>query len=425
MRIFINTFGSRGDVQPYVALGKAFKAKGHTVMVCTSTRFESFVVENDLVFAPITNEAFTLLDVDQTLLENSVGLIGMAKTMIKTMKLAKPINRQMILDAWNAAQEFVPELVLSHPKALGAVSIAEKFNAPIVMISLIPMMAPTADFPLIGLPDLKLGSWYNKQTYELVLMGYNAFMKDLDDIRINEMKLPKLQKRTGVIAKGDGTPIPIVHPVSPAVIPQPSDWPEFYSLSGYIYMDHSNEWEPPEALLQFIDKDEPPVYFGFGSMSSSNSKRLSSIIIHALEKVNKRAIIATGWGALDTADLPDTVFPIDHAPHDWLFPRMSAVVHHGGAGTTAAGLRAGKPTVICSFMGDQPFWGKRVYELGTGPKPIAQKKITVEKLTNALKFATCDKLMHNKAENLGKQIRSEDGLSNTVCQIETFAERRQ
>jgi sterol 3beta-glucosyltransferase len=418
MKIFINTFGSRGDVQPYIILGKALKEQNHQVMICTGSRFESLVTENGMEYGYITDDAFELLDADKTLLEDTMGILGVAKTTIKTMKIAKPINRKMIFNAWEAAKEFEPELVIYHPKALGAVSIAEKFKVPAVMISLIPMMAPTSEFPVIGMPNLNLGGWYNKLTYKLVILGYNTYMKDLNDIRIDEMGLQKLPKGTGIIAKADGTPVPIMHAISPRVLPPPQDWPDYYTMTGYIFQDNAEKWTPPAELQAFLEKGDPPVYVGFGSMSGSNPQRLTNIVVEALQQTRVRGIIATGWGGLDAANLPETIFKLEQAPHDWLFPRVTAVVHHGGAGTTAAGLRAGRPTIICPFMGDQPFWGKRVNELGIGPEPIPQKKLTVEKLAAALQAVTTNSSMREKAAVLGKQIRAEDGLANAVNIIE-------
>ena len=149
--------------------------------------------------------------------------------------------------------------------------------------------------------------------------------------------------------------------------------------------------------------------------------RLAGIVIAALEKTGLRGVIATGWGGLKAGALPDTVFKIEHTPHDWLFPRMSAVVHHGGAGTTAAGLRAGKPTVIVPFFADQPFWGRRVHEIGAGPKPIFQKKLNTEMLAEALREVTTNQDMISTAADIGRKIKSEDGVKTAIALIEDLA----
>ncbi|NEO00729.1 MAG: glycosyltransferase family 1 protein, partial [Moorea sp. SIO3I7] len=168
-----------------------------------------------------------------------------------------------------------------------------------------------------------------------------------------------------------------------------------------------------------LDAGNPPVYVGFGSMAGRDPQRLTEIVIEGLQQANVRGIIATGWGGLAVDDLPDSIFKIDSAPHDWLFPRMAAVVHHGGAGTTAAGLRAGRPTIICPFFVDQPFWGDRVHALGVGSKPIPQKTLTAEKLATAIREVTTNQTIRQNAEALGKQIRDEDGIANAIAIIES------
>jgi sterol 3beta-glucosyltransferase len=171
-------------------------------------------------------------------------------------------------------------------------------------------------------------------------------------------------------------------------------------------------------LQAFLEAGDPPVYVGFGSMVNRNPQRLAMLVVAALQQAKVRGIVATGWGGLQADKLPDTIFKLEQAPHDWLFPRMAAVVHHGGAGTTAAGLRAGKPTLICPFMGDQPFWGSRVQALGVGPAAIPQKKLSAASLAEALRTVTSDGAMGEKARQLGEQIRQEDGVANAIALLE-------
>jgi len=424
MKVFINTFGSRGDVQPYIILGMALKNKGHQVMVCTGNRFKEDVTTKGLEYGYITNEAFELLDADKTILEDSIGIFGVLKTSIKLIKKAKPINRKMIVNSWEAANHYEPDVVLYHPKALGAVSIAEKFKIPAILISLVPMLAATTEFPVIGMPKLRLGSWYNRLTYKLITVGYSSYIKDLNDIRISEMGLRKLPKKTGITTTSNGTPVPNIHAISPHVIPRPHDWPAMYTMDGYIAEDKPEEGPPPVELQEFLAAGAPPVYIGFGSMSGSNSKRLTDTVIRALKKANVRGIIASGWGGLRTTDLPETILGIEDAPHAWLFLQVSAVVHHGGAGTTAAGLRAGCPTIICPFMGDQPFWGDQVVRLGVGLKMPSQKKLTVEKLSEAIHTVITDKTIQESAALLGEKLQTEDGTANIICTIESIIAKR-
>ena len=217
-----------------------------------------------------------------------------------------------------------------------------------------------------------------------------------------------------------GEQIPILHAYSQHVAPAPTDWPEGVTATGYWFLDRVDTWRPPDELQDFLDRGSPPVYIGFGSMAGREPERLTRVVIDALQQANVRGIIATGWGGLTADDLPETMLKIDTAPHDWLFPRMAAVVHHGGAGTTAAGLRAGCPTVVSPFFGDQPFWGRRVYELGVGSQPIPQKKLTAPKLAAAIREVTTNPAIRQNAEVFGEQICSEDGVGVAIALIESI-----
>jgi sterol 3beta-glucosyltransferase len=166
--------------------------------------------------------------------------------------------------------------------------------------------------------------------------------------------------------------------------------------------------------MAFLDGGPPPVYIGFGSMGGRNPEQAGAIALEALAQSGQRGIVASGWGGIKTSDVPANVHLISAIPHRWLFPRMAAVVHHGGAGTTAAGLAAGVPNIIVPFMGDQPFWGKRVADLGVGPAPIARKQLTTQRLAEAIKQATSDAVMRQRAHDLGQKICAEDGVANAV-----------
>jgi sterol 3beta-glucosyltransferase len=157
-------------------------------------------------------------------------------------------------------------------------------------------------------------------------------------------------------------------------------------------------------------------------MASKDATRVTTLVVEVLQQAGQRGVLATGYGGLAAQNLPDTVYALDAAPHDWLFPQMAAVVHHGGAGTTAAGLRAGTPNVICPFFGDQPFWGGRVAALGVGPQPIPQRRLTPERLAQAIRTAVSDAALRRRAAALGATLRQEDGVSQAVEQVHAFVE---
>lgn len=421
MNILIITLGSRGDVQPYVALGKGLQAAGHIVTVCTSSGFEPFITRHGLNYGYMSNDLLELMDSveGRDVIENAAGPFGMLKTMIRLMKESQMVNKRLAEDTWETAQAVQPDLIIYHAKALGGPHVAEKLGVPVILAMPVPLV-PTGDFPAIGLPDLKLGRGYNRFSYKLMQQGYSAYNSVVNAFRQDTLGLDKMRNAAGATHMADGKPIPVLHAISAHVLPRPNDWPDHVYLSGYWFLDESNAWEPSAELAAFLDAGDPPVYVGFGSMAGRSPEKLARTVIAALQKAHVRGIIASGWGGLSARDLPDTIFQIDQAPHDWLFPRMAAVVHHGGAGTTAAGLRAGRPTVICPFIADQPFWGRRVRALGVGSEPIPHKKLTSENLAAAIREVTTDPAIRQKAEALGEKIRQEDGIASTVALIESM-----
>ena len=217
----------------------------------------------------------------------------------------------------------------------------------------------------------------------------------------------------------DGHPIPALHGFSRHIIPRPEDWPETAIVTGYWFLNQAEHWNPPRSLTEFLSRGELPVYFGFGSIFGRDPKRVTQIILEAVRRTGVRAILARGWGGLEPSDSAqsESVMFIEAAPHGWLFPQVNAVVHHGGCGTTHAGLLAGKPSIICPFFGDQPFWGRHIERLRVGPSPIPQKQLTVESLCHAIDTVMNDSAMRENAAVVGRRLSKENGTSNAVAFI--------
>jgi UDP:flavonoid glycosyltransferase YjiC (YdhE family) len=207
------------------------------------------------------------------------------------------------------------------------------------------------------------------------------------------------------------------------VISKPSDWHNTH-VTGYWFLDAAPDWTPPSDLVDFLQAGSPPVYIGFGSMGNRNPEETADLVLQALAKTGQRAIMLSGWSGMRKENLPDSAYLIDSIPHSWLFPRVAAVVHHGGAGTTAAGLRAGVPTVIIPFFGDQGFWGQQVADLGVGTEPIPRKQLTAQRLAQAIQTAVTDQMMRQRAAALGAKIREEDGIASAVAVIQEIANLR-
>ncbi|MBW8639786.1 glycosyltransferase [Hoeflea sp. WL0058] len=419
MKIFIASIGTRGDVQPYVALGKGLQAAGHTVTLATCERFRGFVEGHGLRYGYVNDEIMQLIDSDlgRELMEDTNGLLRVVAANFRLMRQVGPMQERLLDDTWKAALKADPDLILFHPKAILGPAMAEKLGIPAVLASPIPFIVPTGDFPCVGFPALPLGRAYNRLTYGLV----NFIMRLIAGRYVKKWRkqsgTPAKRRNLDLLHDPEGNIAPALFGYSNHVIPRPSDWPDNVVATGYWFLDTEEEWRPPADLLDFLAAGEPPIYVGFGSMSGRRPERKARMIVEALIKSGHRGILARGWGGLDATDLPDTIMAIDEAPHDWLFPRMAAVVHHGGAGTTAAGLRAGRPTLICPFFADQPFWGRKVNRIGAGPEPIWQKKMTVDRLTVAFDRLVNDQAMRKRAEEIGALIRTEDGIGNAVTFI--------
>ncbi|MGB1289009.1 MAG: glycosyltransferase, partial [Aggregatilineales bacterium] len=420
------TLGSRGDVQPFVALGRGLKAKGHTVTIATSASFEGFITGHGLEYGYLSNDLLDLMDTQEGrgAMEDTNGIFGTINTMRKLSQEGNRINRKLLGESWDAAQKVQPDLIIFHPKAFAAPHIAEKFNVPAIVAVMQPMLVSTTEMPPIGIPPMNLGGWYNKMGYGLIKMGYSAYKGMVNTYREETLGLGKLPGGTDIINATPGQKTSVMHAFSQHILPEPSDWDDHATVTGYWFLDAQDDWQPPDDLRDFLDAGDAPVYIGFGSMAGRDPERLTRTIIDAIKQAGVRAILASGWGGLAVDVLPESIFTIKRAPHDWLFQNVVAVVHHGGAGTTAAGLRAGRPTVICSFFGDQPFWGQQVHKMGVGTKHIPQKKLTTDNLAAAITESTQNQTMIASAKTLGEKIRAEDGIANAIAFIEKIAVRQ-
>jgi sterol 3beta-glucosyltransferase len=400
----ILTVGSRGDVQPYIALGLGLQQAGYQVRLATEAGFEGLVRGYGLDCAPLRAEFIRLAQTTQ-----GKAAIAGKQNPFNLMKQVMPMLRRMMDDAWKVACD--SDAIIYHPKALAGYHIAEKLSIPGFLAMMLPAYSRTGAFanPVFGAQNF--GSWLNRLTYDgfrkASLISYRGM---INTWRKETLGLPPFKEETTL----QGKPVPKIYAYSRHVVPIPNDWDESTLVSGYWFLPTSSDWQPPADLLAFLQEGTPPIYVGFGSMPSEDAERTTNIVLEAVRRTGQRVILAAGWGGLQASTLPVTAYLLNSAPHDWLFPRCLAVVHHGGAGTTAAGLRAGKPTLICPFFGDQPFWGQRVFELGVGPRPIPQKKLSIENLTQAISIATTDEKMGQCADVLGEKIRAEDGIEQAI-----------
>ncbi len=419
MKILIATIGTRGDVQPYIALGRALMAAGHEITVCTCAHFEPFVRAYGLDYAYVNNDFIDFMHSPEgkIILGNAGNLWKTLATLAPMISKLGNLQERQMKDVWAASKGAAPDLILYHPKALGAPDFAEKLGVPCMLAFWLPIYVPTTRFPAMGFPALPLGPGYHWLTYQLIRIILLTMSKSVRKWRIQNglnPRSPGLRMRLP-----DGRPIPTLHGFSQHIIPRPEDWPETATVTGYWFLDQAEHWHPSRALSDFLSRGEPPVYFGFGSIFGRNPKMVTQIVLEAIRRTGVRAILARGWGGLEPTDSArsESIMFIQAAPHRWLFPQVHAVVHHGGCGTTAAGLLAGKPCIICPFFGDQPFWGRHVERLGVGPSPIPQSKLTVDRLCRAIDIVMNDATMRENAAALGRRLRMEDGTSRALSFI--------
>ena len=414
MRIAIIALGTRGDVQPYIALGKGLKAAGHDLRLITHENFGGLVNDHGLEFWSVKGDVQAVMETPEMrdLLEKGNFLAITAHTAAASQQAAIDWAR----DGFTACQGM--DLIIAGVGGLYvALSLAEKLQILFLQAYIFPF-TPTKAFPAILLPQSisKLGGTVNWLSHHLFRqMMWQGFQKADRLARKQVLNLPPLPF-WGPYNLAALRRYPTLYGFSSAVIPQPSDWTNT-QLTGYWFLDEAIDWTPPAALRAFLENGTKPVYIGFGSMGSRNPEATANLVLQALERSGQRGILLSGWGGLSQANLPDTVCMVKSVPHSWLFPRVAAVVHHGGAGTMAAGLRAGIPSIIIPFFGDQLFWGQLVHKLGVGTAPIPRKQLTIELLAQAIDRATTDPTMIQQATNLGAKIQAEDGIANAVAVI--------
>lgn len=409
-RITIFGAGSQGDIQPCIRLGKGLQGAGLQVLLAAPQNFAGSIQAEGLPFHPLHGDVQQIMasETGQEFMDK--GDTNPIRSILAMRKMLGPIAIQMAEDVLEACRDADALITLAVFAPFGK-TVAEIRGIPLLLLEPTPVL-PTGDFPAPGFPIQKnMGRLLNRFSgfamLEVIWQWYRPF--------VNEFRGRfGLRRSSGSDFHHILVSTPLLGAYSPSVIPHPQDWSDNVHITGYWFQDSQSTWKPSAELENFLAQGEPPVYVGFGSMAGRNPEHFARIVIEALEGSGERGVIATGWGGMNVMKVPKNVFVLDSAPHGWLFPRMSAVVHHGGAGTTAEGLRAGKPTVVVPFIVDQLFWGKRVQALGAGSKPIPAKGLTAAKLAEAIQGAVSDAEIRRRAESIGKVIRSEDGVGNAV-----------
>jgi UDP:flavonoid glycosyltransferase YjiC (YdhE family) len=440
LNIVIQIVGSRGDVQPFVALGQVLKNKyNHRVRIATHPTFKQFVIENGLEFFSIGGDPAELM---AFMVKNPGLMPGMDSLKSGDVGKRRKGIYEIVTGCWRSTIEagdgtgaqvsddthsfdsnvsfgvdptlnpFVADAIIANPPSFAHVHIAEKLGIPLHLMFTMPWSPTQAiPHPLANIVSSNTdANMANFVTYALVdMLTWQGLGDVINRFRERSLGLEpvSIMWAPGMVSR---LRIPWTYCWSPALIPKPADWGDYIDISGFYFLNLSTNYTPAKDLADFLAAGPPPVYIGFGSIVVDDPNAMTKMIFEAIKKTGQRALVSKGWGGLgaDQLGIPEGVFMLGNCPHDWLFQHVSCVVHHGGAGTTAAGILAGRPTVVVPFFGDQPFWGSMTYRAGAGPKPVPYKVLTADKLAESILEALKPESLQ-RANELSMKIKSEKG----------------
>ncbi|KAG0151620.1 hypothetical protein CROQUDRAFT_56856 [Cronartium quercuum f. sp. fusiforme G11] len=406
LRVVCMTIGSRGDVQPYISLAKQLQKDGHTVTIASHPEYRSWVESFGILYKDVGGDPGALMKLS---VEHSFFSAGFFKEGLGHFR--KWLD-DLFNEAWLACKESDAELLIESPSTFSGIHIAEALRIPYFRAFTMTWTS-TSTYPQAFAATVDLGPHYNLVSYMLFdNLIWRAMAGQVNRWRKHTLGIPPTS-----LEKMQPYKVPFLYNFSSAVVPKPLDWRDHISVTGYWFLDQSHgDYKAPEDLTTFIAKARsdgvPLIYVGFGSVTVPDAAAVTKAIYGAVVAAGVRAVVAKGWServSLETAEaveVPPEVFVLQSVPHDWLFPQLDAVCHHGGAGTTGISLRFGLPTLIHPFFGDQMFWADRVTRLGAG---MRVESLSMSCLAGAFGKATKDRVMKEKAGQVGERIRAEDG----------------
>ncbi|PKA58343.1 Sterol 3-beta-glucosyltransferase UGT80B1 [Apostasia shenzhenica] len=411
LKIVMLVVGTRGDVQPFIAFAKRLQEFGHHVRLATHVNFRNFVLSAGVEFYPLGGDPRIMAG--YMVRNKGLLLFGPTEISIQRKQLKEIINS--LLPACtepdiNTGASFRAQALIANPPAYGHVHVAEALCVPLHIFFTMPW-TPTSEFPH-PMARVSQSAAYRLSYLMVDLIVWWGIRGFINDFRKKKLKLSPIAYFSTYC--GSISHLPTGYLWSSYLVPKPSDWGPLVDVVGFCFLNLGTKYQPSKEFVQWLQQGPKPIYIGFGSMPIADAKKTTSIILEALQETGQRGIIGRGWGDLGIIpEVPSELFLIEDCPHDWLFPRCTAVIHHGGAGTTAAGLRAGCPTTVIPFFGDQFFWGERIHARGVGPEPIPMSELNAERLSRAIRFML-EPEVKLRAMELGKQIENEDGVAGAV-----------
>jgi UDP:flavonoid glycosyltransferase YjiC (YdhE family) len=386
-------------------------AKGHSVNLAAPSRFQTLVEDHGIRFVPLAGDPE---DLSRRFNDAGYNFIRIFREL---MSHAIDIGAE-VLQQTEEACKGADLIIHTFAHAVGGHTLAREKNIPDLHVQGFPMFTPTGDYPNITLPDWKLRP-LNRLTHQIALkLTWLGSKFGFEQVR-HRAGLSRRELYFPFDNDPHCSPTPILCAWSPSVIAPSRDWQPNVHVTGYFFSEHDSAYQPELKLQEFLEKGDAPICVSFGSMLNRNANKIDDIVRQAIRQTSNRGIILSGWGGLKHTASRE-IFYIDSVPHQWLLPRCEMIIHHGGAGTTSAGLRAGIPNIVIPHTADQPFWGNRVHAIGAGPKPIPVKELSVENLTRAILEAK-DSMLRRRAESIGQSLRREDGVGVAVSLIEKYA----
>jgi sterol 3beta-glucosyltransferase len=416
MRVLIVAVGSRGDVAPFTGLGTALCNAGHSVAIATYGVFADLVTASGLEFRAVPGDPRMQGFSEQGQRWEQGGARG-PLGVVRFIRLVADHMRDVHAGILAAARQGTDVMLLSGLGLLGGYRVAEGLGIPSLGLAVQPIH-PTSQFPPPTVTTHSLGRWGNRALGQAVLTLGGVFLDRSSKQLWADQKLP-VSGAAEMFRRQDAAHWPVFYGFSSAVVPRPADWRAGLEIAGYWWPAHPAGWRPPADLEDFLDAGPPPVFIGFGSRNPASTDRLNDVITAARQQARVRMVIQAGWAGLGAASrASEDAIVIGEVLHDWLFPRMAAVVHPASAGTTGAGLRAGVPAVSIPLSTDQPFWASRLTACGVGPAPIPYKHLTSQVLAAAIKDAVTHESYRDRARALASQIAREDGTAPVVKTLE-------
>ncbi len=418
MNVAIICFDTRGGIQPYAGIAERLLSKGHQVNFFAPSSFKGLVADERLNFIPLPGDPKDLMEDPRNKGVAEKGFSAVHSVVMQTMRILIPQWTRIVLEASVGCDVILGSVAAT----MIAPIVGEKLSIPFIQAHVQPW-TPTVDFPGMLAPSCfsMAPAWLCRFTHQATRhLFWSSLRGTVSDVR-RSMGLSDAPSDSWLGRSLRGQPL--LYGFSETIIPRPTDWPEEVRVCGYWFKERQKEWSPSPSLVSFLDDGPKPVCIGFGSMGSSDAAVTTSLVVEAVRMAGVRAVLLSGWGGFEHINVPSHVHVTESVPHDWIMPSCSVSVHHGGAGTTGATLRAGIPSVIVPFTADQPFWARQTAKRGLGIAAPARRHLSAKILAGCITKALQNDKIKERAEQAGSVIRSEDGVGNVIQHIEEFLQR--